>query len=240
MLTISEIMLSMLLLRWIKTAMTILNDCAGIYEETTYMCPLSIICLFSKFFSLLWLICPKHILNNPVSLCPWTDNLTAFYQSWMNFIILFYPFLSRSTHMGIHCQPLIQTILLPAQLFVLSVIITALLNSYRAVIVLIETLHPLFCLFAGCWFFPVEDHDCSPRTCLSNTPPHKFPKHHDSKFCCCSGSMCNANISDVYDPELYTTEHPVTPGWCGQVWFLSYSYFMYIYWASFQHSHWNS
>lgn len=49
-------------------------------------------------------------------------------------------------------------------------------------------------LAQGCWEIAAE-FDCSEGECISNKPPKAL---NNTKFCCCIGNMCNANISDGY------------------------------------------
>ncbi|XP_033732873.1 uncharacterized protein LOC117322207 [Pecten maximus] len=57
----------------------------------------------------------------------------------------------------------------------------------------------------GCWHT-----SCDMEECFSNQPI-KLLEKKDYKFCCCRGDMCNTNFTDIYDPNLHTTQDPMLP-----------------------------
>lgn len=57
----------------------------------------------------------------------------------------------------------------------------------------------------GCWRM-----SCETEECFSNHPM-KILEKKDYKFCCCRGNMCNTNFTDIYDPNLHTTQDPMLP-----------------------------
>ncbi|XP_067685696.1 bone morphogenetic protein receptor type-2-like [Haliotis asinina] len=62
----------------------------------------------------------------------------------------------------------------------------------------------------GCWIG--EQNQCFDKSCRSNTPPKPVSESVYSKFCCCSGGeRCNENVTDVYKPDMHTSEAPPTP-----------------------------
>lgn len=50
----------------------------------------------------------------------------------------------------------------------------------------------------GCWSLSGNPNECDKSECLADKPPSRAK--NNTKFCCCSGNMCNRNYSDVYIP----------------------------------------
>ncbi len=50
----------------------------------------------------------------------------------------------------------------------------------------------------GCWDTST-DFECGVSQCYSYSKPVKAL--NNTKFCCCYGRMCNANISEAFDPN---------------------------------------
>ncbi|ESP01630.1 hypothetical protein LOTGIDRAFT_172578, partial [Lottia gigantea] len=60
----------------------------------------------------------------------------------------------------------------------------------------------------GCW---IGGDVCTSNNCLSETAPKPIPttnSSQQSKFCCCTGHLCNENMTDIYIPSLHTTAIP--------------------------------
>lgn len=65
----------------------------------------------------------------------------------------------------------------------------------------------LFFNFTGCWDTSGKTNSCERSQCISDSKPLKAK--NDTKFCCCTGDMCNFNFTDAYIPNA-TVEEPPT------------------------------
>ncbi|RWS08423.1 bone morphogenetic protein receptor type-2-like protein, partial [Dinothrombium tinctorium] len=61
-------------------------------------------------------------------------------------------------------------------------------------------------LAQGCWDAS-SDEDCLSEKCVSNKKPAKAL--NNTKFCCCSGYMCNVNVTDGYNSSIDTQTESV-------------------------------
>ena len=65
-------------------------------------------------------------------------------------------------------------------------------------------------MISGCWS-STSQNVCTPQ-CEAVSAPNSL---NNTRFCCCTGDMCNTNVTDKYDPNMYVTPSAaVTPSKC--------------------------
>lgn len=58
-------------------------------------------------------------------------------------------------------------------------------------------------MFAGCWEMSGKQ-ECEHEDCEAHKRPSRA--HPNTKFCCCAGDMCNANVTDTSIMSVLPTD----------------------------------